>query len=345
MKKIVISIAALLVFGSSMAQEKKESKYSVEKVQKVNAELYQLVFNPTDQKVYVAGPRTGAGREGDNFIYALDGKTLAVVDSINVGKNVPYGIALNNKTQTVYAGNSRQNSVTAIDLKTKTVKVIGNGKEKSKIREIAVDEARNEIYVSDHGNPGVWIIDGKTNTYTGDISFEKGYLLGLAVDSQRGKIYQTDADTMEGYVNVYDSKTRKLEKKFKTWSYCPINIAIDHKSNRIFVSQSNDNNVTVLDGKTGEIINKVYLGYDSSPIGLVYDEKNNVVYTANRSKKEVAVVDAATFEVIERIPTEGLPNTISHDAGTGAVYVTNKKAGRNGEPVPNGNTVVKIVRK
>ncbi len=341
MKKGLISLAAALVFGSAMAQE---SQYKVEKIQPVGAELYQLVYNPTNQRVYVAGPKTGAGREGDNFIYALDAKTLAVVDSINVGKNVPYGITLNNKTQTVYAGNSRQNSVTSIDLKTREVKVIGNGKEKSKIREIAVDEDRNEIYVSDHGNPGVWIIDGKTNTYTGAISFEKGYLLGLAVDAQRGKIYQTDGDTMEGYVNVYDSKTKKLEKKYKTWSYCPLNITVDTKGNRLFVSQSNDNNVTILDGKTGEIISKVYTGWDTSPIGLVYDEKNNLIFTANRNKKEVAVIDAGTYKILERVVTDGLPNTLTLDKTTGTVYVTNKKAGRNGEPVPNGNTVAKIVR-
>lgn len=195
MKKLFV-IVLVLVSCKLQAQD----SYSIEKSQKLNAEVYQLVFNSTNQRIYVAGPKTGAGREGDNFIYALNAKTLQVEDSINVGKNVPYGIAINTKTQTIYAGNSRQNSLTAIDLKSKKVTVIPNGKEKSKIREIAVDEQRNEVYVSDHGNPGVWIVDGKTNQYKGDISMGKGYLLGLGVDPARGKIYQTDGETMEGYV-------------------------------------------------------------------------------------------------------------------------------------------------
>ncbi len=331
----------LLVVNQLAAQD----SYTIKQTQKLNAEVYQLVFNPTNQKIYVAGPKTGAGREGDNFIYALDSKSLQVVDSVNVGKSVPYGIALNNKTQTIYAGNSRQNTVTAIDLKTRKVTVIPNGKEKSKIREIAVDEQRNEVYVSDHGNPGVWIIDGKTNKYVSDISFDKGYLLGLAADASRNRIYQTDGETMEGYVNVYDSETRKLISKYKTWSYCPMNIALDIKNNRIFVSQSTDNNVTVLDGNTGEIITKVHLGVEpSSPIGLVYDEANDLVYTANRRRRDVAVIDMKNYKIIERIPTGALPNTIALDKASGDIFVTLKKEGRGESPVENGNSVIKIAK-
>ncbi|TDS12918.1 YncE family protein [Sphingobacterium paludis] len=141
---------------------------------------------------------------------------------------------------------------------------------------------------------------------------------------------------------VFDTKTGSLENSFKTWSYCPLNIALDLKQNSIFVSQSNDNNITVLDGNTGEIIDKVYLGVNSSPIGPLYDAANNLIYRANRVKQEIAVVDATTYKVIDRIPTEGLPNTISLDPQTGIIYVTNKEANRNAEPLENGNTVMRI---
>lgn len=320
-----------------------QEKLSILKDQKIDSDVYQLVFNPANQLVYVAGPQIGAGKDGEHFIYALNAQTLEVVDKLSTGKQVPYGLAINTKTQTLYAGHSRQNSISAIDLKTKKVTLITNGKEKSKIREIAVDELRNEVYVSDHGNPGVWVIDGKTNTYKGDISFEKGYLLGLAADAERGKIYQTDGETMEGYVNVYDSNTKKLVNKYKTWSYCPMNIALDKKNNRIFVSQSTDNNVTVLDGNTGEIITKVHLGIEpSSPIGIVYDEKNDLIYTANRRRRDVAVIDAKNYKIVQRIPTVALPNTITLDNATGNIFVTLKKEGRGEATVENGNTIIKI---
>jgi len=78
---------------------------------------------------------------------------------------------------------------------------------------------------------------------------------------------------------------------------------------------------------------------------LLYDEQDNVLYTANRNKKDVAVIDATTYQVIERIGVKGLPNTISQDKNTGAIYVTVKAAGRNAEPVENANTVLKIVKR
>jgi len=343
MKKIFLGIGFLIASLGVQAQGRAEL-YAIDKIQKLGSEVYQLVYNPSNNLVYVAGPKKGFKRDADNFIYVLDGQDLTLVDSIAVGKNMPFGIALNNKTQTLYVGHSMQNAISAIDIRTKKQTLIPSGKEKSKIRELSVDEDRNVVYVSDHGDPSVWIVDGQSNTVKNSVSYPDGYLLGLANDSKRGKIYLSDAGNMQGNILVFNADSQKLEQSFKTWSYCPLNIAIDYKNNRLFVSQSNDNNITVLNGNTGEIIDKVYLGYDSSPIGLVYDAQHNMIYTANRNKQEVAVIDAANYKVVERIKTDGLPNTISLDSNSGAIYVTNKEGGRNAEPLENGNTVLKIVR-
>lgn len=344
MHKVLLTSLCIAAGLAGHAQQKQPATYKVEAVQKINSEVYQLVHNPTDGNVYVAGPKAGFNRQSDNFIFVLRSADLKVTDSINVGKNLPFGIALNNKTQTLYVGHSIQNSVSAIDLKTKKQTIISGVKEKGKIREIVVDETKNLVYVSDHGNPSVWVIDGKTNTFVQAMDQPGAYLIGLNVDPERGRVYATDGDTMEGNILVFDCEKRELVGKYRTWSYCPLNIAIDYRNNRLFVSQSNDNNVTVVDGNTGEIINKVYLGYDTSPIGLVFDEARNLLYTANRNKKEVAVVDAQNFKVKERIPTGGLPNTISLDKATGQIYVTNKNAGRGKteEKLENANTVIKI---
>lgn len=341
MKKSTLILAFAFAASAASVQEK-DFDYEILHTQKLPNEVYQLIFNSANNKVYVAGPKKGFDKEAENFIYELDGSDLRITDSISVGKHLPFGITLNNSTQTLYVGHSLQNAISAIDLKTKKQTLISGGKEKSKIRELAVDEKTNKIYVSDHGNPSIWQVDGKTNTY--EKSFDKAgaYLIGLGVDSKRGRVYGTDGQDMKGNILVFDSKTGALSNSFKTWSYCPLNIALDLKQNRIFVSQSNDNNITILDGESGDIIDKVYLGFNTSPIGLVYDETNDLVYTANRVKQEVAVVDAKTYKVLDRIPTDGLPNTISLDQKTGIIFVTNKEAGRNGEPVENGNTVMKI---
>lgn len=94
----------------------------------------------------------------------------------------------------------------------------------------------------------------------------------------------------------------------------------------------------------GNIINKIYLGYDVSPIGLVYDGKNDLVYVANRNKKEVAIVNMKDYEVIERVATKGLPNTIVLNEKDGSVYVTNKSSRKAEEGLENGDTVQKITK-
>lgn len=345
MKK-VISICSLWALGFGVfAQEKSEQKlFKVDAVQKVDASIYQLVHNPVTKSVYVVGPKGGFRSENDQYIYVLDEGTLAVKDSINIGKNTPFGLAINTKTQTLYVGHSLQKSISAVDLKTKKQTLIPRASEKSKIREIVVDEEKNLVYVSDHGDPAIWVVDGKTNTYQKTIAAPEAYVLGLNVDSKRKKIYATDSGNMQGNILVYDAQSNDLVGKWKTWSYCPLNIAVDYTGNRLFVSQSNDNNVTVVDGNTGEIIDKVYLGYNSSPIGLVYDEKSKLLFVANREKKEVAVVDCETYKVKERVATGGLANTIVLDKVSGAVYVTNKSPRKPDESIPNGDTVQKIVR-
>lgn len=343
MKKTILGCMLFSLATTAIAQDAEKS-FHITQTQKLNCEVYQLVYNPKAHTVYVAGPKKGFDRNAENFVYVLDATDLTVQDSISVGTYLPFGIALNNQTQTLYVGHSLQNAVSAVDLKSKKQTLIPNGKEKSKIREIVVDEQRNKVYVSDHGNPSVWEIDGKTNTYTRSFDKEGAYLLGLQVDPKRGKVYGTDGKDMEGNVLVFNSESGVLEAAYKTWSYCPTNIAVDKVNNRIFVSQSNDNNITVLDGETGEIINKVYLGFNTGPIGLVYDENHDLLYTANRASQEVAVVNVKDYTVAERIPTKGLPNTISLDSQNSTIYVTNKNAGRNGDPVENGNTVMKITR-
>lgn len=338
---------SLLLAGTAIAQNKQEKPaptYKIASNQKVNASLYQLAYNSENDQVYVVGPKGGFKSDAEQYVYVLSGKDLTVVDSIALGKHTPFGVAINNKTQTLYVGHSLQQSISAIDLKTKKQTLIPSGREKSKIREIAVDETSNLVYVSDHGDPAIWVVDGASNTYKQTIAAPGSSLLGLNVDNNRGRLYSSDSESMEGNIMVYDTKNNNLVAKWKTWSYCPLNIAIDKSGNRLFISQSNDNNITILDGNSGEIINKVYLGYDASPIGLVYDNKNNLVYVANRNKKEVAVIDMNNYKVIERIATKGLPNTLAINEKDGSVFVTNKSARKAEEGLENGDTVQKITK-
>ena len=77
--------------------------------------LYEIVVNPTTNRVYVAA----AGQRGANdaSIMVLDPVTLEASSAIELRDEPAFGLALNNRTQTLYTTNTRSGSVSAIDLR------------------------------------------------------------------------------------------------------------------------------------------------------------------------------------------------------------------------------------
>lgn len=319
---------------------------TLSKSTKVGQGLYEVVVDQKDGAVYVAS----VGQQGNPgpFIYKLDPQTLAIADSISLGDVPGFGLGINQKTRTLYTSNTRGNSVHAVDIKTgKLLATISNGAEKSHTREIVVDEKNNKVYVSDVGEPStVWVIDGKTNTYLYSLENAGKTATGLAIDSKKGLLYVTAMGDNE--VLVYDVKTREKVRSFPSGSESPINVAFDQQGDRLFVTDSKNSVLTVLQASSGELLSNVTVG--ENPIGVSFDAKRNRIYTANRQGKSLTVVDGSTYAVIKDIPTDGLSNTVAVNPKTGAAYVTNKQVGtraRQGQtppaPLPNGDTVSLIL--
>ena len=319
---------------------------TLSKSEKVGQGLYEIVVDQKDGAVYVAS----VGQQGNPgpYIYKLDPQTLAATDSISLGDVPGFGLGINQKTRTLYTTNTRGNSVHAVDIKTgKLLATITNGAESSHTREIVIDEKNNKVYVSDVGDPStIWVIDGKTNTYLYSLENAGKTATGLAIDSKKGLLYITAMGDNE--VLVYDLKTREKVKSFPSGSESPINIAFDQKGDRLFITDSKNSVLTVLEASSGELLSKVTVG--ENPIGVNFDVKRNRIYTANRQGKSLTVVDGSTYAVVKDIPTDGLSNTVAINPKTGAAYVTNKQVGtrvREGQtppaPLPNGDTVSLIL--
>lgn len=328
---VLLASAAGLAHGQTLATSAK-----------VGQGLYEIVVDHKDGAVYVAS----VGQQGNPgpYIYKLDPKTLAATDSIALGEIAGFGLGINQKTRTLYTSNTRGNSVHAVDIKTgKVLATISNGAASSHTREIVVDEKTNTVYVSDVGDPStVWVIDGKTNQYLYSLEGAGKTATGLAIDSDKGLLYVTAMGDNE--VLVYNTATREKVKSFSSGSESPINIAFDKKGDRLFVTDSKNSVLTVLNASSGELLKKIDVG--ENPIGVNFDGKRNRIYTANRQGKSLSVIDGDTYKVIKHIPTDGLSNTVAVNPKTGGAYVTNKQVGtrvREGQtpptPLPNGDTV------
>lgn len=333
--KLLLALTGMVLpFTQAAAQQ-------VDKSSSAGKGIYESAFNSQDGHVYVtsAGSRTAPG----GALYKINPADLSVVDSIALKENPPYGIAINNKTQVAYTTNTRTNSVSAVDLKTgKVLATITSGADKSHTREVLVDEDNNLVYVTDVGDPSsIWVIDGKTNTFSHLIPDLGKTATGMAFAKTKDKLYVTVMGS--NAIAVIDTKTRQIEKSFSSGGEAPINIASDGK--RLFVTNQKSGTVTVLD-TDGKLLKSIATG--EGAIGIAYDGVKNRIYSANRQTGTTTVIDAKTYAVLADLQTGSAPNHVRIDPTSGVAYVVNKTKG--GRPVEgqapvvdtNGDTITKI---
>lgn len=307
---------------------------TLQKTEKIGTEsnLYQPAYNPTDGAVYVSAAKD---RDRKGVVYKLDAETLRITDSFPVPVSAPMGLGINVTTQTLYTTNSRTALVTAIDLSTRAQTHISCGVPVRQAREVIVDEKRNIIYVTNVRAGGIWVIDGRTNTFERFIYNLGGAITGAALDVANNKLYATAM--RDNQIVVVDAESGIVEKKFDAHGERPTNVFLDTVHHRLFVANQTTENITVLDSENGDLIKAIPTGRGA--LGVNYDGKRDRIYVANRHGRSISIIDGTSLEVIKTFEIEGLPNTAVIDHATGDVYVTNKDAVP--EKDEQGNSVIR----
>ncbi len=347
--RLAAGIGAMAIAAAAWAAPTVERSVKVEP-----GGLYEIVFNPADNDVYVAaiGPR---GAQGAAIVARLDGQTLATEAPISVAANPLYGLGLNARTQILYGTDTRAGTVSAVDLR--TGQVVGNVTHRARahVREAIVDEAANRAYVSVvGGTPGqenasaneIWVIDGADHSISRVITVETGALTGIALDAANNRIFGTGMGTNE--VVVVDLASDRTVARWPTGTERPTNLVFDAAGNRLFVASQGTGDLAVLNAADGSVIRRVPTG--EGALSVAFNPAVNQVYVANRQAGTVTVVDSNSYEVIANLQTGTFPQTIAIDRATNAVYVTNKARGLPrgapaGTPVPEdpaGDTVTII---
>lgn len=314
----------------------------VSKTHKVGKGLYEIAVSPSTGKVYVAaiGEMQKPGTAG---ILVLDPTTLEVKETIKV-EEAAFGLGLNDKTQTLYTSNTRNGSVSAIDLKTSkvvaTIRVAENPK--AHLFRVLVDEDSNTVYVS-LTEGVIWVIDGKTNTLAHTITNVGKTTMGLALDPAGQRLFAANRGSND--IAVIDVKTREITKRIPTGGEGSSHIAFDPKTQRLFVTNQTTNNVSVIDLASGKALRAIPTG--TQALGIGFNPATNQVYVANRQGSNVSIFNADSLEMVATLDAGSMPNTVAIDTKTNRVYVTNKaKSGPRGSaPVedPSGDTVTLIV--
>ena len=313
--------------------------------------LYEIVQNGANDELYIAavGPRG----ETKGAIVRLDAKTLQPKGSIDVSTSPLYGLAINQKTQILYGTDTRNGSVSAIDIA--TGKVVGTVQvgEKAHVRQVAVDEGANKVYVTVVGAmrgsdtpSAIWVIDGKTQKLDRVLEVPGISLTGLALDPANKQIFSTGMASND--VIVLDSNSGAVKARWASGGDNAINVAYDAASQRLFVANQGDGVLGVLNAKDGSLIKAVPTG--KGALSVAYNAAVGQIYVANRGDGTVSVVDAKSYEKLADLTTGTFPQTIAINRADNSIYVTNKARGlpRDAAPGtppvddPQGDTVTRI---
>ncbi len=151
------------------------------------------------------------------------------------------------------------------------------------------DDDAGKLYVS-HGSV-VHVVDEAKGVELGKITDLKG-IHGVTTVPDLNKGFITTKD--DNSVTMFDTKTYKVIKKIATQGKSPDAILYDPYSKEVFVCNGHSNNITIIDPKTGVVVDSISLS--SNPELSVADGKGKI-YVNLEDGSAIAVINTSTSKV------------------------------------------------
>ncbi|MBE5681820.1 7-bladed beta-propeller protein YncE [Pantoea agglomerans] len=313
--------------------------------QAVGKGVYELAVSPKDNALFVATAQNSSGDGGT--VFRLDPATLAVQQSINTELK-SFGAAINPQTNVLYIGNTVNGSVTAIDAssgKVLNTLVLDSRKRSETVRplqprQVAVDAKTNRVYITGLGPQSVvWVVDGSTLKLVSTIPNTGKMGTGLAVDSDAQKVYVTNGD---GELVTINARTNAIEKKQKIdgdKEHFFLNIALDTRGQRAFLTDSKQAQVLVVDLRNQQVIQRIDV---PESLAVLFNGERDELYVTHRKAGEVSIIDASSYKVKRTVKTPALPNSLALSADSKLLYVSVKQPGSRKAPPKNPDSVMRI---
>ncbi|AOE39855.1 YncE family protein [Pantoea agglomerans] len=307
--------------------------------------VYELAVSPKDNALFVATAQNSSGNGGT--VFRLDPATLAVQQSINTELK-SFGAAINPQTNVLYIGNTVNGSVTAIDAssgKVLNTLVLDSRKRSETVRplqprQVAVDAKTNRVYITGLGPQSVvWVVDGSTLKLVSTIPNTGKMGTGLAVDSDAQKVYVTNGD---GELVTINARTNAIEKKQKIdgdKEHFFLNIALDTRGQRAFLTDSKQAQVLVVDLRNQQVIQRIDV---PESLAVLFNGDRDELYVTHRKAGEVSIIDASSYKVKRTVKTPALPNSLALSADGKVLYVSVKQPGSRKAPPKNPDSVMRI---
>jgi YVTN family beta-propeller protein len=272
-----------------------------------------VAMNSISNKLYAAN-------ELSNNVTVVDGATNTAT-TVPVGMQ-PLAIAVNHTTNMVYVANGADGTVTVIDAgSNNTTSTVGVG---TFPQQLAINPVTNRIYVSNTGGPDipgttVTVIDaGNGNATTTVNAGTSPY--SIAVNTVTDKIYVAgiSSGVTPDSVTIIDGATNSTSSV--TVGAGAQAVAIDSGLNKVYVANTNSNNVTVIDAGNGNALTTVPTGF--SPIAIAINATTHKVYVTDNTGASVTVIDGNSYATTT-IAGDADPLGVVVNTGTNQVFVVN----------------------
>ncbi|HET6179798.1 MAG TPA: ThuA domain-containing protein [Candidatus Sulfotelmatobacter sp.] len=266
-------------------------------------------------------PRGVAINTKTNKVYAVNtnSDTVTVIDgihraSVKVGIR-PVSIAVNPATNKIYVGNSRSGTVTVIDGASDAA--IATLKVGDLPYVVAVNPATNKVYVSRTFSNDMTVIDGASNATS---TLEAGVQAdAIALNPVNNKLYLTGYEG--NHVTVIDGSNDRISKVpvgTHLWG-----VAVNEATNRIYFANSGSASVAVLDGASNAVTS---VGAGEIPCAIAVDPTANKIYAANYASDSVTVIDGSSDKVIATVIVGARPQALAVDRETHRIFVANTRS-------------------
>jgi YVTN family beta-propeller protein len=219
--------------------------------------------------------------------------------------------------------------------------------------DLALDAARNILYVADPANSRIAAVDARVppidprpHRILASVALG-GPPFTMALSPDRKKVYVTEPESQSvSVIDASDPMAPKVEAVVRTGSGPSGVIAT---AGRVYVSNAADDSITVIDAGANRVETEIPIripGLEQlrgiQPAGLAYDEKTGWLLVAEAGINAVGVIDTRSLKVVGHIPAGWFPTRVATDRGT--VYVANQRGQGTGPSVRTGrDDVVRVI--
>jgi YVTN family beta-propeller protein len=164
-------------------------------------------------------------------------------------------------------------------------------------------------------NPDLRILNGATNELQKTAIGE--HMWAMAINEATSKVYVTRTGSAE----IWEFDEASGQTSRIPVGAIPCAIAIDQKTNILYVLNYDDSTVTVISGASRHTVATVKAGLH--PQAITVDSNSNRVYVANTHASTVTVINGQDNTVVATIPVGKNPYALAANPKTGKVYTAN----------------------